>query len=781
MDAERDVIKFDVMNMLNARYRSRRINFQAIDLRAGINTEVLSEQKREERIIDVCFHSIDTSRPFFIGLLGERYGWIPPLEKKQGVINHLPPKRRHLLEGIDDVSITEMEILYGAIGNNGENIDHSLFFYRSPESYTGIPEDKRHMFFDNREDSADIRRKKERLHRKILDVLSRTSDNDLWTEYSLKYNRDTETFDGLDTLAHTIFEKLSQIIDRELDAAAGCEATWWERERETSEHQAESYVINTAERTDIPLQSDTAATVITGDPRSGKSTFLSMLYENTTAEKHIAYAGQTRYAQKIRHILIRWLCEMRQLSADEEIPDTEQLPDIELYRKFQQAASERDAVFFLDNIDALPGDERLLSWLSKDIHIFMTGSDAASDKLKQVHTFLGELRMPPLSRAEKESILSHYEHDSYFELPQGIRLYFLDNRINAGEISLGMKLMTGLSSRDFAEIRHLNGSIEEINAYMLRIFEESRTSAEGQFRYTLQRFARNICQSAASARIFDFLACSRLGLRESDLEALMGTERDPVAFNRIVSYFSDWVVMDTDTRRWTLTSASVLDELTAHAPTEEIYAALSRHFMNVPDDDGLKREMLLYYLIKAHCPQGATDYLSNTGHFTSTDDISEWFRLVVPVLVSDPNMVEDVEACCARMNDNETAGFLSLLLDHGFKFAEHQKLYVEIASRCAPGVNISALSEVRAFILGWVFSHTNLYIKHNSTLAAISGVPRTTLIERGLECFRQSLKLNPEKAKAKNMITVMASELMELYIDAGDFDKAMKIYSDFNT
>ena len=148
MDEERDIIKFQVVNRLNSHFSARKISFQVIDLRSGINTELFGKEERERRILDVCFNSIDTSRPFFIGLLGERYGWIPPKDKYEYIVSRLPQSKKALLEGSEDASVTEMEILYGAIGNNGEHIDHSLFFYRSPESYREICEAEEKPFYD---------------------------------------------------------------------------------------------------------------------------------------------------------------------------------------------------------------------------------------------------------------------------------------------------------------------------------------------------------------------------------------------------------------------------------------------------------------------------------------------------------------------------------------------------------------------------------------------------------------------------------------------------------
>ena len=89
MDYERDVIKFKVIPELNRRFRSRRVELQAIDLRLGVNTAKMSEEESERKVRAVCTCCINSSRPFFIGLIGQRYGWVPPVERWKEFIDGL--------------------------------------------------------------------------------------------------------------------------------------------------------------------------------------------------------------------------------------------------------------------------------------------------------------------------------------------------------------------------------------------------------------------------------------------------------------------------------------------------------------------------------------------------------------------------------------------------------------------------------------------------------------------------------------------------------------------
>ena len=65
-----------VFPALRTRLKDRFVELVDVDLRWGITVE---EAERGE-VLPICLAEIDRSRPYFIGMLGERYGWIPPHE-----------------------------------------------------------------------------------------------------------------------------------------------------------------------------------------------------------------------------------------------------------------------------------------------------------------------------------------------------------------------------------------------------------------------------------------------------------------------------------------------------------------------------------------------------------------------------------------------------------------------------------------------------------------------------------------------------------------------------
>ena len=140
MDVERDVIKFEIIPDINRKFRSRGVELQAIDLRLGVNTEGMDEDSSAGKVLDVCAKGIDSARPFFIGLVGSRYGWIPPLERWTDFMRSLPPQDRDMMQESFGASVTELEMIYGALNEKSLAEGHILFYLRDESSYEGLPE-----------------------------------------------------------------------------------------------------------------------------------------------------------------------------------------------------------------------------------------------------------------------------------------------------------------------------------------------------------------------------------------------------------------------------------------------------------------------------------------------------------------------------------------------------------------------------------------------------------------------------------------------------------------
>jgi len=130
MHAERDELVKFVFPELRRRCRERAVEFVEVDLRWGIT----DEQKSEGKVLPICLAEIDRCRPYFIGLLGERYGWVP-----ETIDEDLARQQEWLLEH-KEKSVTELEIVHGVLRNPAMR-GLAFFYLRDPESSRRVEED----------------------------------------------------------------------------------------------------------------------------------------------------------------------------------------------------------------------------------------------------------------------------------------------------------------------------------------------------------------------------------------------------------------------------------------------------------------------------------------------------------------------------------------------------------------------------------------------------------------------------------------------------------------
>ncbi|MCX6901610.1 MAG: DUF4062 domain-containing protein, partial [Verrucomicrobia bacterium] len=130
MHAERDYLVKATFPRLRQWCEARRLHLVDIDLRWGVT----KEEADNGRAIEICLQEIDGSRPFFVCILGNRYGWVP---------HDLPTEEHYLFRGLQQdtgLSITHLEIIHATQtpiprrdGQHGEPCPHSSFYFRKPE------------------------------------------------------------------------------------------------------------------------------------------------------------------------------------------------------------------------------------------------------------------------------------------------------------------------------------------------------------------------------------------------------------------------------------------------------------------------------------------------------------------------------------------------------------------------------------------------------------------------------------------------------------------------
>lgn len=144
MQAEREVLLKRAFPALEGLCAERGARLHVVDLRWGIPPD----RSGADEVIEACLREVDRCRPFFVALLGQRYGWIPG-EVGDGLL------RRHpWLTEYRDRSLTELEIRYGAL-NPGRHSPRAFFYLRDPKLLDGLPPEARARYFDDDAGSID--------------------------------------------------------------------------------------------------------------------------------------------------------------------------------------------------------------------------------------------------------------------------------------------------------------------------------------------------------------------------------------------------------------------------------------------------------------------------------------------------------------------------------------------------------------------------------------------------------------------------------------------------
>ena len=129
MQKERDILNQDIFPLIKGECDKLGVPFSVIDLRWGIT----EEDQAKGNVVDLCLEEIKHCKPYFIGLVGNRYGWCPDkyedeLKEKYGFI-----------KDNEDKSVTELEMILGAI--NAENKSRCFFYYKDPRLFEDFTSD----------------------------------------------------------------------------------------------------------------------------------------------------------------------------------------------------------------------------------------------------------------------------------------------------------------------------------------------------------------------------------------------------------------------------------------------------------------------------------------------------------------------------------------------------------------------------------------------------------------------------------------------------------------
>jgi len=132
MQDERDYLMKRTFPKLRKLAAERDVTLTELDLRWGIT----EEEAKTGKVVEICLREIENSIPFFIGIIGNRYGWVPEKNDLSANVTERFPDVNTFIG--QHLSVTEMEMQFGVLQR--EEDMHAYFFIKNKMEEQDNPE-----------------------------------------------------------------------------------------------------------------------------------------------------------------------------------------------------------------------------------------------------------------------------------------------------------------------------------------------------------------------------------------------------------------------------------------------------------------------------------------------------------------------------------------------------------------------------------------------------------------------------------------------------------------
>lgn len=561
MQDERDYLMNKTFPMLKHLAAERNVSIVEVDLRWGITKE-LSENNKT---LQVCLNEIDNSRPFFIGILGDRYGWCPA-ENEYYNNRTIQDQYRWVLDCINKgKSVTEMEIQYGALNHEIRGAeDVQAFFYIKENS-----------------DETDVR-----LH-ELKEAVRNNIDKHPCTTYSSSSDLGEQIYQTFKRILDTLYpEKKLSVLER------------LQMEQESFiASRCNLYISNERDEKKLDgfLYDDKETSLLVVAPSGmGKSALLANWIANHREEKRYEwfyhFIGNTSDNCRSEEIALHLAMEIqqRQLTLPTDLPKKDNEKDYDyLQRTIEHLNPEKNIMIVLDGFDHLKNFEvsTISDWLPmmpKGSKIIVSSVEESVESFKRKKYKIYKLNK--LTIAKRQEIVSKYLRRYGKELTQ-----IQEKRI-ARYSQNPMVLRTILN-----EVR-LFGNFERLDSHITELV--SHPSVESLFDAILQK-AEHDYDCDLVKKSLSWIRLSLAGIGESDILNMLGCL--PLNWSQFYCAYVDLFIVRDGTLNFSnkmISEAVKRRYLNVEKDVRKDFARVLRTAKNIPYNYAQKELAYQYYLLK---------------------------------------------------------------------------------------------------------------------------------------------------------------------------------------
>ncbi len=656
MHADRDILRAETFPVLEEKLRDRAHYLETIDLRQGVETSELGEEgARELKVLKVCLEEIARSRPFFVAVLGDRYGWVPPEAHM-----HAAARGAGIRLSLGGRSVTELEILHGVLESDDQHV--RSWFYLRETDYTGMPLEARRRCDERAiiDDPASSQEERDLATERWakLEALKKRIRSRLpgrWKSYHVRWDAPEA---GLGKLAKMVEADIWSDLEVETREYLRDQPKTW---REAEKRGLEDFVVErtrgyvgrmaiTRPMLDHALSSADAgapwAQLVTGDAGTGKSSLFGRVYRKLVKHPGVLLlgnaAGISVDASQIDRVLQRWIGELAaHLGVEDPLQEKpsakpeNDLPgnvrttlsariDSAFSALLSQAAERTRVVVLLDALDQQGQGHRAqdLAWLPRiwpaNARLIATAIPGPASAALLERPGAVELPLPAITRAEAARIArrffrGRYHRDVNERALQGLLTKTLPTSTrpvhgNALWLALALQEMNLLEADDFerAELEFPNmPGAERMEALLVSEVEALPSDPVGIFGELIARAGRGYGVARTEA-VLGVIALGRVGWRESDLRKLVpAVSEEPwsdLAFAGIRRTLGGHLVQRGSHAEWDAFHVrlreSILARDLAGAGRETVHDHIVQHLLSIAEDDPLRTSETMFHILR---------------------------------------------------------------------------------------------------------------------------------------------------------------------------------------
>ncbi|MEG2699232.1 MAG: DUF4062 domain-containing protein, partial [Ruthenibacterium sp.] len=581
---ERDVLHDTVLPQINQLARKYGETVGLCDLRWGIDTlRDADEMESSAKVLSVCLNEIDRSRPYFLVLLGERYGFMPGAD----AIAHESARKNIALEELE-ISVTALEIEYGAL-RDAQTLENTYFYFRTLDA-AGLPA----------EYCAETEIHKQKLAALKKRVAAMAKNHVRF--YTPRWAEDHVA--GLDDFARQVCDDLTAGLTDSwkayaaLDVYARDTQSQWNYITEKNRYfcAGEKFFQEQLAR----LRDKETSLVICGAAGSGKTTLFSHIALQMQQDGWTVLpfcCGVTAHSTDAAGILRSAVWQLETLTGQphfeiETRPDDRRAdkksPTLQDWREQLTAlcalysADGKRLLLAVDAVDQLLSDDPAAALqflpcrLTDTVKTFITCLDTFPLPGK-----LAAASLPALSKEDRRIALTSIltAHGKTLSQPVENALVCKEDAHNPLYLYLAVSRLLLMNADDFAAIHSRGDGIQAIVAQQIELIAGMPGDLEAMGRALILEAGQRVNPAMAHAAA-QYLAVSRHGLRLDDLAALLAADAvyfNALTFSQFVNYMNELFFLRADGRYDFMHKSLRAGLLSACENKQAMHASLVRH------------------------------------------------------------------------------------------------------------------------------------------------------------------------------------------------------------